>query len=75
MTDITQIAHEHKQQNGNAKIKREDLIWYIVNRIDKMHERIDEMNKTFVPKWLFIWIIGGVCLVLGYIITQVHALK
>jgi len=73
-TDITRVAQEYKKQNGHSRINKEDLPWYIIERVDKLHERLDDMNKTFIPKWLFIWVIGILCVVIGYVVTQVHAL-
>jgi len=58
MKDVIQKA---KGQNGNTTIPQKDMMWYIVGRVDAVHEKLDEkfnsinkdMYRTFLPKMTF----------------------
>jgi len=59
--EMKEIIQKAKSQNGNATMPQKDMIWYIVGRVDAVHEKLDEkfssinkdMHKTFLPKVTF----------------------
>ena len=76
MDDVIQKA---KGQNGNATMPQKDMMWYIVGRVDAVHDKLDEkftsinrdMHKTFLPKVTFWRMIAFVMLLLGALASYV----
>lgn len=45
MSMIKSVAQKMKASNGNARISTSDMVWYLVERTDKIYNKIDNIEK------------------------------
>ena len=59
---MKEVIEHLKAQNGNSDISQKDMLWYLVHKVDKIHERIDgqvnHCNGHFAPRKLLYTITG-----------------
>lgn len=48
------LIKEIKEKNGNIAITQKDMVWYLVAKVDKIYDKLD--NK--VDKKTFYWMFG-----------------
>ena len=50
------VIEKLKSENGNSHFTQKELLWYVIHKIDKSNDRIDEhmnySNSTFATKKL-----------------------
>lgn len=51
---IIEIVKKLKKENGNKYVKNNDLLWYLVGKMDDMEKRI---SRTEAMQKLMLWII------------------
>lgn len=51
---IIEIVRKLKKENGNKYIKNNDLLWYLIGRVDDIDKRV---NKTEALQKFMLWII------------------
>lgn len=58
MKKMIEIVKNLKKQNGNKYVKNNDLLWYIVGRIDDMEKRVSRTEA--MQKLMLVLIPTGV---------------
>ena len=67
---MKEVADLVKSKNGDSSISQKDMLWYLVGRVDDLHEKlsaqVSSFNKNFLPRntfWkitsFFIVLLGG----------------
>ncbi len=72
--DIEDVAKEYKKQNGNKYIKNNDLLFYIISRLDSLEREssVDREELTKVKTQLKIfWILLPVSISLTFFIINI----
>jgi len=72
--DIEDVAKEYKKQNGNKYIKNNDLLFYIISRLDSLEREssVDREELTKVKTQLKIfWILLPVSISLTFFIVNI----
>ena len=74
---IEDIAKEYKKQNGNRYIKNNDLLFYIISRLDSLEredsKQDERLAKVETRQNLFMWLggVGLACISIGITIIGV----
>ena len=48
---MKELIERIKKQNGNERLNEKDMLWYLVERIDNLHEKFDEQCKNCNEKF------------------------
>ena len=74
------IIDKKKSENGNEKLSMKEMMWYLVAKIDKIDERIDDhikiCNEQFnqkADKKLLYWVAGILFTLFG--LVAVYAMR
>jgi len=63
---ITEVVKKLKKENGNEYIKNNDLLWYLISRLDDMEKRV---SRTESMQKIMLWIIpicmAGITVIIG----------
>ena len=78
LSKIKRIAKEFKQQNGNSNFTQKEMLIYLIDRVDKVYERLDSGSQKIAENRASIkmlkWALGGAIGLIGIVATLFGAI-
>ena len=72
---IEEIAKEMKRQNGNKYIKNNDLLFYIISRLDSLEKedskQDERLAKVETRQNIFMWLGGSGVAIISIVMTYI----
>lgn len=66
MGTIEDIANEARKANGNKYIKNNDLLWFLIKKVDRIEDRV---SKTEAIQKLMFWVIPILITIIGLVLA------